>query len=71
VKVTVICNGAGWGGGTSGAMELTARPFMLQYKRGETLMLDFAPGSKEEALIQKRIDDGVFTVVSAPKKPAA
>lgn len=63
MKLTVICEGAGWGRGTSGAMELSAWPHMLQYKRGETLTLDFPAGSTEERLAQTRIDQGVFTVL--------
>ena len=70
MKLTVICNGPGWGGGTSGCMELSASPHLLQYKKGETLTLDFPAGSMEESKAQKRIDEGVFTVVSA-KKPTA
>lgn len=71
MRLTVICEGPGWGGGTSGCMELSAKPFLLQYKRGETLTLHFPAGSREERLAQKRIDEGVFTVVSSPLKPAA
>lgn len=71
MKLTVICEGAGWGGGTSGAMELDQRPFILHYKRGDTLHLDFLAGSGDEIRIQKRIGEGTFTVLSAPRKPAA
>ena len=71
MKLTVICEGAGWGGGTSGCMELSGYPHLLQYKRGETLTLEFAAGSIEDIGTKKRIGEGTFTVISAPKKPAA